>query len=784
MASLPVYAALNIPTVTSQPSVNCLQWSADGQLCFVTKSAAYILTPDHGINFDVNSVVKSTPSKDDPALGWFKTMIQHDKITPIRWPEYSQAWGAVSLGSIDLSLRALAISPSGLSSDGGCIFVTLSSNMDLNLWAAVKNYLKGEWVKVLELTSYFMDSGAADGSQNSTPATLQAQNTSITWTPQVDFGISPTPCLDGSLLILGNRAGCLTFIRYRKDDSPEMVRSLSVADKWITHLAFSSWTLVQPGECKGYLAYGTSDGTVGLVKISQALQEDTENFSFVQQYDIKMDLEHVSGMVHAPRTSMGNTALRWVNVPDRNPILVSTSPGIVKLWSSPDTRSDSPFWTGHRSLRLKTQKISTDSSAFHCVSGLSYVPKHDALVVTLFDGSFHVICALSRDPVWASSAGDDKENVLTSEHLSGVSRSMFVKAEKGNVDRGDMGRINGAVSYDDSACFAWVYESARPSDFSYKHDAKHNSMLVVAQMWPENDDDAILQNLTSLLRTVRSSSGLASLHMLRPFLLHLRDPVKLESLRDRFLNILRSRRDEDSSVDIRLAPWEGDVTVDVRRKFRNGLATNLFGWDDLLGLRMRLSLADFAWKLASNDQQQMECGLVAQSLLNTISHRLLRTIIRHLVSVVKTLSPNESPFVSRMVVQSQLPGSPAELSDEGGKLAFLVQPLMKAQAEPGPGGGHTVSLNEICPACGVEVPLQDITTAVCSNGHTWARCSVTTFILSTPWVRTCVGCSRKAFLPPSGGKVLPAIAQGWVVEELLEAVHRCLFCNNSFVRIL
>lgn len=47
-------------------------------------------TPDPGINFDNTSVVKSTPSKDDPALGWFKTMIQHDTAVPISWPDYSQ----------------------------------------------------------------------------------------------------------------------------------------------------------------------------------------------------------------------------------------------------------------------------------------------------------------------------------------------------------------------------------------------------------------------------------------------------------------------------------------------------------------------------------------------------------------------------------------------------------------------------------------------------------------------------------------------------------------------
>jgi len=71
-----------------------------------------------------------------------------------------------------------------------------------------------------------------------------------------------------------------------------------------------------------------------------------------------------------------------------------------------------------------------------------------------------------------------------------------------------------------------------------------------------------------------------------------------------------------------------------------------------------------------------------------------------------------------------------------------------------------------------------------------ARCSITTFILSTPWVRTCIGCSRKAFLPlsmrtsPEQPSWLPMLARGWVVEELLEAVRRCLYCNNTFVRVL
>ena len=83
--------------------------------------------------------------------------------------------------------------------------------------------------------------------------------------------------------------------------------------------------------------------------------------------------------------------------------------------------------------------------------------------------------------------------------------------------------------------------------------------------------------------------------MLRPFFLRLRDPVELDRLRERFLVVLKSRFPEDYSLKIKLTSWGGDITPDVRIKFRVGLSTNLFGSDDLLSLRMRLSLVDVCW---------------------------------------------------------------------------------------------------------------------------------------------------------------------------------------------
>ncbi|KAL9709587.1 hypothetical protein Ac2012v2_007326 [Leucoagaricus gongylophorus] len=123
MPSLPVYATLNFPTVTSYPSLTCLQWTPEGQLVFATKNAAYILTPEYGITYDTASTIKNSSRKENANLyqgvGWFRTIVQFDASKTFRWPEYSQAWGAVSLGSIDLALVAVAISPIGLSKTSG-----------------------------------------------------------------------------------------------------------------------------------------------------------------------------------------------------------------------------------------------------------------------------------------------------------------------------------------------------------------------------------------------------------------------------------------------------------------------------------------------------------------------------------------------------------------------------------------------------------------------------------------------------------------------------------------
>lgn len=164
MSSLPVYATLDFPTASSFPSLTCLQWTAEGQLVFATKSAAYILVlfsrfshrkftkPFFRLRNTESRTILRLPSSILPGqkmriyirglvgswlwCSWMRTSLWNGRNT-LRASRYTPRyfccypllslfifiwkldWGAVSLGSIDLILVAVAISPSALSKTSG-----------------------------------------------------------------------------------------------------------------------------------------------------------------------------------------------------------------------------------------------------------------------------------------------------------------------------------------------------------------------------------------------------------------------------------------------------------------------------------------------------------------------------------------------------------------------------------------------------------------------------------------------------------------------------------------
>lgn len=84
-----------------------------------------------------------------------------------------------------------------------------------------------------------------------------------------------------------------------------------------------------------------------------------------------------------------------------------------------------------------------------------YARRRDALVITLADGSFHVIQKLSTDPSLASGAPEDG---LSCGMISKVARDVFYKVEEEDVTKADVNTIHGITSYDGDAFYTWIHE--------------------------------------------------------------------------------------------------------------------------------------------------------------------------------------------------------------------------------------------------------------------------------------------------------------------------------------
>lgn len=138
-------------------------------------------TPDHGINFGTPADVKSPihNGESNQPLGWYRTMIETMRVQTHSWPNMSQGrtvhlpWLSCSFASrlglpdfgiprclcpchnmfsqwLDISWKVVAPFYIGFIffMFKRCIIAVLNSNMEVSLWVAGKNHLKGEWLNV------------------------------------------------------------------------------------------------------------------------------------------------------------------------------------------------------------------------------------------------------------------------------------------------------------------------------------------------------------------------------------------------------------------------------------------------------------------------------------------------------------------------------------------------------------------------------------------------------------------------------------------------------------
>jgi general transcription factor 3C polypeptide 4 len=92
-----------------------------------------------------------------------------------------------------------------------------------------------------------------------------------------------------------------------------------------------------------------------------------------------------------------------------------------------------------------------------------------------------------------------------------------------------------------------------------------------------------------------AGSGEDPICLLRSVFLYLREDGVLPRLHSHVLDVLSARILDPLPPLPAIPMWHGKLEPGMRRAFRRSLRRNLFGWDDLLSLRIRLSVADYCW---------------------------------------------------------------------------------------------------------------------------------------------------------------------------------------------
>ena len=95
---------------------------------------------------------------------------------------------------------------------------------------------------------------------------------------------------------------------------------------------------------------------------------------------------------------------------------------------------------------------------FYPPSGLIYSPERDAVVLSLFDGSFHIIYSISSSPTVTPPTEATEQDRLTSINLSSMSRKVFMQVEGGALPHVEMNRISGMVSFAGFPIVCWAHE--------------------------------------------------------------------------------------------------------------------------------------------------------------------------------------------------------------------------------------------------------------------------------------------------------------------------------------
>ncbi|CAE6413153.1 unnamed protein product [Rhizoctonia solani] len=737
-------------------STDVLQYSADGQISVVTRGAIYIVTPDFRISSDGNG-----NSSQRNSLGWFKTAI-HDFGIIKAWSEGRAEWRTLSLATAENVWQAACWSPSGLNRLGGCLLASLTNNLQLAIWAPVKNPSTGEWTRVADITEYQIT--FYGGEDEITPEDLlKCQSCSIAWSESCHEGTTLLPAAKHhSLLAIGARSGDLSFLRW--DSSIDAARhcfNFKVGDAWIIRLTWSKWKPVDNNQSsqsvQASLACGLSNGSVWVLSIKQRPhereQDEREQYSVTDStLVIQPDLRSI-------------TAMTFIELSSRTqPLLVVAKPGFVTLCSIP-APSDGDRMAEDPSLRivvLSSPCISLASSTVSTCVGLQYLPSDDSLLVTLAEGSTIIIAGVSQE-AYVREQGEQQTSTYS---LSKAVRRITGVAENRPLKRAEYARIYGVQFMGTENYALWAQEVLQSYDLSFRIQATFKTRVCLVKLWEPNED--MNTRLATNLSITLSNLSLVTLYspgvILKQIMFELLEDSSVVSSAPRLLPVL--------------APEWGSLEVN---QFTNENHTASTTDEPLTSqIRLKLSLVQLLVNRVGRPHNlTVELRSLLRGLVETAAALRIQAVVKHILTLPESDTLGNADIL-RFIHASQFCPIPGSLLHTFQSMRQQGQDYVQRHSLnlaylSNDGGGmldlsRASDLGEKCPACQQVVLFENLAQARCQTGHVWERCATSFRLLAGLGSLTCGGCGRKTL--------------DYNPQIFAEPGIHCVMCGNRYFRAL
>ncbi|KAH7335189.1 transcription factor IIIC subunit delta N-term-domain-containing protein [Rhizoctonia solani] len=689
-------------------STDVMQYSADGQISVVTRSAIFIVTPD----FNAPSNQNGHPLQGNH-LAWSKTAI-HDFGAIKSWSDGRTEWSTLSLGTAENVWQAASWSPSGLNRLGGCLLASLTNNLQLAIWAPVKNPSTGEWTRVADITEYQIASYGGED-EVAPEDLLKCQSCSIAWSGSCHEGTTPLlETKNHSLLAVGARSGDLSFFRWDlSTDAARYCFNFKVADAWIIRLVWSKWKPVDDNKPSHFvqasLACGLSNGSVWVLNVKQGPGgrdgDEREQYSVID-----------STLVIEP-DSRSITAMAFVEMSPRSqPLLAVAKPGFVTLCNIPvPTENEMAEDPSLHTVMLSSPRTSLASSAVSTCVGLHYVPSDDSLVVILAEGSIVTIANVSQN----ACLREQGERPISTHGLSKAVRRITGVAENRPLERAEYARIYGIHFMGTENYALWGQEVLQSYDLSFRIQATYKTRICLVKLW-EPDEDMNFRLATSL-SVALSSHNLVTPYspgvILNQIMFELLQAGSIVSAAPRLLPVL--------------APEWGLSNANQFANEENSASTN---GDSLASqTRLKLSLVE---SLVNREGLPDNLTLELKSLLRALVETATALRIQAVVERIVTWSEGETAdhtSALHFIHASQFCPIPSALSQRFQNMkenagGYVRRHSLNLTYSSNDGEGmldlsRAADLGEKCPACQQIVLFQNLAQARCQTGHVWGALS-------------------------------------------------------------